>query len=399
MSKIVVQKYKDVSGVSFFEMPSGSVRLKIGKKVTGGALISKVFKKLEDAKDEAEHWVNHARRRELGAANLSTRDSTDALNALELLVKSGVRHVSLTKLAEDYLARLPAKNAVTAAQACKEYEEWREEKGSGGDYLYSLKAHFKSFIHAYGHLKMTDITEADLKSLTAMWREEVATKTYNNRLTSLKALFKREIKLKRLSEKENPCDELERISNEESEDVSIIDPKDLHKLIKQAIVDDELELALLISLQAFAGLRRSEAMRITWDDIKETSIRLSSSKTKTGRGRSVPILPSLRKVLNKMERPQKAEVTKNSKETPVPILVSKLSDYQYDTRKKKLCTKLEIPMPINVLRHSFVSYRLVATKDASATAYEAGHSEKMQSDVYDGVADEEDAIYYFNIML
>jgi hypothetical protein len=55
--------------------------------------------------------------------------------------------------------------------------------------------------------------------------------------------------------------------------------------------------------------------------------------------------------------------------------------------------------PHNCLRHTFVSARLVTTKNAAQTAYEAGHTVDVMRSHYDAVMDRNDALKHFSLTL
>jgi len=63
-----------------------------------------------------------------------------------------------------------------------------------------------------------------------------------------------------------------------------------------------------------------------------------------------------------------------------------------------LARKLEIEWPHNVLRHSYISYRIAKIKNAQEVALEAGNSPTIIFKHYRELATEEQADEWFGIM-
>lgn len=76
----------------------------------------------------------------------------------------------------------------------------------------------------------------------------------------------------------------------ESVEIGIISPGDLKKLL-QAALDHDKGMLFRLVLAAFCGLRRSECVRITPDDIldEKDEVFVSASIAKTGKQRFVPL--------------------------------------------------------------------------------------------------------------
>jgi hypothetical protein len=63
-----------------------------------------------------------------------------------------------------------------------------------------------------------------------------------------------------------------------------------------------------------------------------------------------------------------------------------------------LARALKIPWPRNVLRHSFISYRIAIVKSADQVALEAGNSPSMIFKHYRELTTEEEAEKWFGIL-
>jgi integrase len=107
----------------------------------------------------------------------------------------------------------------------------------------------------------------------------------------------------------------------------------------------------------FAGLRTAEVSRLAPEDIQleRGFIEVRAENAKTRRRRLVRIQPNLAAWLRATE--------------PIP---GNLFD-----RVESVWRAAGVAWPVNVARHSFVSYHLAAFESAAKTALEAGHSEQM----------------------
>ena len=107
--------------------------------------------------------------------------------------------------------------------------------------------------------------------------------------------------------------------------------------------------ATCIALQAFAGVRSEELLRLTWLDLERRKgfVEISAGKAKTAQRRLIPIVPNLAEWL--AHAPGAGErVWPHSK----PYLFEAM---------REAADKARVAWKANGLRHSFISYRLAAT--------------------------------------
>jgi len=110
------------------------------------------------------------------------------------------------------------------------------------------------------------------------------------------------------------------------------------------------------------------------------NIRGTSENAKTSRGRGVEILEPLQKILALFSQ---WKSKKNQEELLIPLM-----EREWDKKRKKMMKASGVEnWPHNALRHTFVSSRLVATKNPVGTAYESGHTIGIMKSHYDAIVD------------
>ena len=155
----------------------------------------------------------------------------------------------------------------------------------------------------------------------------------------------------------------------------------------------------LIALQAFAGLRSAEVMRLDWSNVKLSRghIELGADKTKTAARRLVPISANLREWL--------AEHAKKTGKV-FPHGRAYFHELQRDTAaatetqadaKTKRGALAPVEWKQNALRHSFISYHVAETGDVPRVALESGNSPAMIFTHYRELVTPDDALQWFAI--
>jgi len=143
------------------------------------------------------------------------------------------------------------------------------------------------------------------------------------------------------------------------ENIHIFAPHELERLLNAAP-----EKALpIIALGAFAGVRLAEITRLDWSAINFESgfITVEAHAAKTARRRLIPILPALKSWLEPI-------VAKTGPICVYAFPANSLMDY---------AKTAGIKWHQNILRHSFISYRLADIQNINQVALEAGNSSQM----------------------
>jgi integrase len=237
------------------------------------------------------------------------------------------------------------------------------------------------------------VTTADVQ----MWLDgmKAAPRSVKNFRAATSGLFKFAEARGYIAKGENPVAGTERIKIRNSEPISIFTPAEVRRLL--AAAKDSFKP--VIALQAFAGLRSAEVMRLDWRDVKLSRghIELGADKTKTASRRLVPISANLRDWL--------AEHAKKTGQV-FPHGRAYFHELQRDTAaateiKADEATKRAALAPVewkqNALRHSFISYRVAETGDVPRVALESGNSPAMIFTHYRELVTPEDAMQWFAI--
>lgn len=180
----------------------------------------------------------------------------------------------------------------------------------------------------------------------------------------------------------------------EEKDVNVIAARDAFRFFA---LNREHRAIGRVALEAFGGLRYTSAARLVKADLKfdRRGIEMPSTKHKSRK--------------RKFRQGQPANLWAWLHHAPDDCW--ELSVYQYREEKKEMLVMAGLrPMILktdtdrakaralkNVWRHSFASYLLAKCKDYAPIAYLMQHAKATTTEVYEGTADELDALRYFAI--
>jgi len=277
-------------------------------------------------------------------------------------------------------------------QVADEMLELQTKRGKSQLYLEDLRWRLARFADAF-KLDVSKVSTADIQ----MWLDgmKAAPRSVKNFRATASGLFKFAEARGYIAKGENPVTSTERIKIRNSEPITIFAPAELRRLL--AAAKDTFKP--VIALQAFAGLRSAEVMRLDWRDVKLSRghIELGADKTKTAARRLVPISPNLAKWL--------ADHAKKTGKV-FPRTRAYFHELQRDTAaateiKADKTTDRERVAPVdwkqNALRHSFISYRVAETGDVPRVALESGNSPAIIFTNYRELVTPEDALLWFAI--
>ena len=285
---------------------------------------------------------------------------------------------SLAGMAEEY-GRLFKKVVRHTAipEVVAEMLQQREQDGASMAYLRLLKTTLTRFAAKFpGNLIEVDTHQIDawLRSL------DVKLCTRNSMLRCIKIFFSYARSRNYLPEDRKTSAENLRITKVVTDNMDIFTPETMARMLHHAPAD----LVPILAIGAFSGIRMAELNRLDWSavDLERRIIELRAGQAKTGSRRVIPITDNLAAWLEPLER----------KGMVVPSVKS------HHRAVSALAASLKIEWPRNVLRHSFISYRIAKVKSADQVALEAGNSPSIIFKHYRELTTEEQADKWFGIV-
>ncbi|MFU8894098.1 MAG: tyrosine-type recombinase/integrase [Luteolibacter sp.] len=358
-----------------------------------GRRMRKMFNTMEDAKKEA---LFVAQRIQSGMQHVTDlkpheRDSFKAVEAL--LEKLGI---PLYAAVEDYVRARSLAGSESLSVMATEYSKMfgnivrratvpevvaellkiREQDGASDAYLGQLRTTLNRLADKFPG-PILEVTGPDvdawLRSL------DIVAVTRNSMLRCIKVLFSFAKAQNYLPDEKNTAVEQIHQVRVKSDDTTIFSPAEMEKLLHHAPPD----LVPILAIGAFAGIRMAELQRLDWKavDLDRKFIEVRAGQAKTASRRVIPISDNLAAWLTPLERKGKIVRTKEL-QTHVPALAR----------------VLKMEWPRNVLRDSFISYRIAIVQSADQVALEAGNSPSIIFKHYRELTTPEVAEKWFSIL-
>jgi len=305
-------------------------------------------------KAEAQTFMHLAKvqQENYGTAALSISDAlrVEAIECAELLQPYGK---TLRDAAKFYAAHLKAiTGSRKVSDVVADLLAARAADGMSARYLGDLRVRLGRFAQSFGEQIIAGISSSRIDEwLRGLGVAPVTRNAYRRRLGTLFSFAKR-----RGCVSENPVADVERAKERETE-IAILSVSELARLLECASSD----MLPFWTIGAFAGLRRAEIERLTWNevDFEAAVIEVKASKAKTASRRLVTIQANLHEWL----APYRA---RTGRVCPVNLQRKINDDRERAT--------LRAEWPQNALRHSFGSYHLAQFNDAAKLALEMGNS-------------------------
>jgi integrase len=223
-------------------------------------------------------------------------------------------------------------------------------------------------------------------------------RTKRNYLAVVAALFRFAIRRKYLPK--DAMEEIEAVqqAKEDNGEIEIFTPAEMREMLTAA----RPEMIPWLAIAGFAGLRSAELQRLDWREVnlKERHIEIKASKAKTAARRLAPITDNLAKWL-KPHAKESGKVTGfESWWNQIPKVVEAVNHRRKKSAEqagKTFSDDQKFVWKHNALRHSFISYRLAAIKNAAQVALEAGNSPQMIFKHYRQLVTEAEAKKWFGI--
>ncbi len=162
-------------------------------------------------------------------------------------------------------------------------------------FFYTIRANIAPY---FKDILLSDLTAKMIEEYKLKRLDDVKPVTVRNELKILRSMLSKAIRWKYLPKGENPMDDVERMKVAER-DPAILTPEEVQNFFS-ACSADFLPLAMVYY---FAGLRKSEAFILTWEDImfEENKIRIRGEVSKNKRTRYIPMNSKLRETLQEQK--------------------------------------------------------------------------------------------------
>jgi integrase len=329
----------------------------------------KVFNSPEDAKKEALFVAQRIQSGMQHVTDLKPHERDSFKAAETLLEKLGI---PLYAAVEDYVrARTLAGSEslsvmateygkmfgnivrrATVSEVVAELLKIREQDGASTKYLGQLRTTLNRLAAKFP-CPILEVTGPDvdawLRSL------DIVATTRNSMLRCIKVLFSFAKAQNYLPDEKTTAVESIPQVRVKLDDVTIFTPEEMTKLLHHA----PPHIVPILAIGAFAGIRMAELNRLDWKavDLERRIIEIRAGQAKTASRRVIPISDNLAAWLTPLEKKGKIVRTKEL-QTHVPALARALN----------------MEWPRNVLRDSFISYRIAIVQSADQVALEAGNS-------------------------
>jgi integrase len=257
-------------------------------------------------------------------------------------------------------------------------------------YLYQMERRLEPFSERF-KTYIASVSGEDINDFIHGLKVEGRTK--NNYIGDIHGLIEF-AKLKRyVARDHHELDAVQRAAEADLE-IEIFTAYELQTLLQHA----REELATVLAIGGFAGLRTSEILRLDWSKINlKTGMieTLGKVHTKHGRARRlVPIQPNLDTLL-KATGKRSGPVWSFSEQTLYDAIRDAIAEANKETPNKKQPLRWKP----NGLRDSYISHRLAIAKSADQVALEAGNSPQMIFEHYRELVTPEQASAWFSIGL
>ena len=351
------------------------------------------FTNLETAKKEAQLVAQRIQGGRQEMNDLRPHDREAYRTVVDLLMPSGVPLVTAVQeyvRANELLNGLPLLTAVDefsrkargmklgvkVKDVVEELLVAKKQDGLSHRYQLQLQSNLRRFAADFdvpiSHIRRDQIDD---------WlrKRGVAIRSRNGLLATIRVLFS--FAKKRAYLPVGDVTEAEALDKIRAADVDteIFTPEQFAKILHAAPPN----LIPILAIGGFAGMRKAEMDRLDWNavDLERKMIEVRAGQAKTASRRIIPISDNLLAWLKPLMREGKI-----------------VKDNDFHRQITALAETLKIGWPRNVLRHSFISYRIAIVQSADQVALEAGNSPSIIFKHYRELTTEEQAEKWFSIM-
>jgi len=304
------------------------------------------------------------------ALGLSDRNKLEASECYRLLEG---HNASLLDAVHHYLTYLDqTKKSIPVSELFDEFLSVKRQDNVSPKYLADLRSKLGRFVSSFHDTLVCDLTAAQIEAwIRSLAIGTVSRESYRRNISVLLEFGRRRGYLRA-----NPAADI-KIRRRPEGEVSILTPDELRNLLSKCTP----EIVPYVAICAFAGLRPSEAASLLWSDIHldTMQIEVRARHSKTRRYRLVPIQPNLGKWLTQF-RSGDGAIYYSRRKFREAYRAAGIDEWKMD-----------------ILRHSYGTYRLPILKSADALALEMGNSPDVIFRHYRRPMNEASASAYFDL--
>jgi integrase len=304
------------------------------------------------------------------ALGLSDRKKLEASECYRLLEGHSA---SLLDAVHHYLTHLDqTKKSIPVSELFEEFLSAKQQDNVSPKYLADLRSKLGRFVNSFHDELVCNLTVAQIEAwIRSLDIGTVSRESYRRNVSVLLEFGRRRGYLPA-----NPAADIKIRRCPEGE-VSILTPDELRNLLRKCVP----EIVPYVAICAFAGLRPSEAASLLWSDIRldTMQIEVRARHSKTRRYRFVPIQANLSEWLMRY-RGDDGSVHYSRHKFREAYKAAGMNEWKMD-----------------ILRHSYGTYRLPILKSADALALEMGNSPDVIFRHYRRPMNEATASDYFDL--
>lgn len=259
----------------------------------------------------------------------------------------------------------------------------------------TLSSYLNRFSRQFAKQMLHDIDAVELKDF--LDSRKSGPKTYNEYVRGIALLYKTAQFRGWVPDGCNPTVKITR-RKEIAPTIEIFTPREVKTLLEQMAVVTP-ELVAPIALWAFSGVRLAEVGRLSWQQVnvglQTGAFLLEARQTKTGRQRSVRLMPNLKLWLTKFNNEAGSLIP------PYWLSPTKTSQNRLNELPRYIREKTGFRWADNWGRHSFGTYYFKQTKDAGEVVRQMGNNLKDFQRHYwnkSDCVDDDAAAEYFSIV-
>ena len=330
----------------------------------------KFFAKESIAKAYVERLAKQLGDYQSQALGLSDRQKLEASECYRLLEG---RNASLFDAVHHYLTYLDeTKRSIPVTELFEEFLSVKQQDNVSPKYLADLRSKLGRFVNSFHVTLVCNLTVVQIEAwIRSLDIGTVSRESYRRNVSVLLEFGRRRGYLRA-----NPAADI-KIRRRPEGEVSILTPDELRNLLSKCAP----EIVPYVAICAFAGLRPSEAASLLWSDIHldTMQIEVRARHSKTRRHRLVPIQPNLSEWLMRY-RGDDGSVYYSRRKFREAYKAAGMEEWKMD-----------------ILRHSYGTYRLPILKSADALALEMGNSPDVIFRHYRRPMNEASASAYFDL--